>query len=298
MALGWAGCKEEVRSLRRPNRLCLGQDERIYVSDFHHNRIVVFDADGRFLEAFGKRGLGPGQLWQVQALFTDGPHRVVLVNKRIFSPTDESLVWEAKVFERGREQSAFSLAIPGDPTPGWKGAITRGEKRGFLVTDEEQNAVLRYDASGRYLGRWPAPRGGGEPFKAPGMIHRRKDAIWLVECNRHRVRRLTPDGRETLFFGREGRGQGELRFPSSADTCPGQWVAVADMGNYRIQRFDLAGNYIDGFAPKPAGPRISVQLSDLRVSGNCKKLYLVDSKGNRVLVTTPTGEILQVISGW
>ena len=40
------------------------------------------------------------------------------------------------------------------------------------------------------------------------------------------------------------------------------------------------------------------QLMDLAVSPDCERLYLVDSKGNRVLVTTVDGEVLLEISSW
>jgi hypothetical protein len=37
---------------------------------------------------------------------------------------------------------------------------------------------------------------------------------------------------------------------------------------------------------------------DLAVSPDCSRLYLVDSKGNRVLVTTPDGHVLQTLDRW
>jgi hypothetical protein len=34
---------------------------RLFVADHGNNRVQVFNGDGQFLEAFGRRGAGPGE---------------------------------------------------------------------------------------------------------------------------------------------------------------------------------------------------------------------------------------------
>ncbi|MDD8024999.1 MAG: 6-bladed beta-propeller [Acidobacteriota bacterium] len=62
-------------------------DGRIYIADVKQDRIFVFDANGRFLTAFGKRGQGPGEflspmqmsLWNKKSeLFVDGMRKGVV----------------------------------------------------------------------------------------------------------------------------------------------------------------------------------------------------------------------------
>ena len=52
------------------------------------------------------------------------------------------------------------------------------------------------------------------------------------------------------------------------------------------------------FEPAPAGPKQPLQLLDVTVSPSCDRLYLVDSKGGRVLITTPEGKLIHTIAKW
>ena len=106
------------------------------------------------------------------------------------------------------------------------------------------------------------------------------------------------DGRELLRFGREGEAPGELLFPYAVAVSKDGWVAVADLGNYRVQRFDREGRYLDGFTPKPAREGTLVQIMDLTVAP-AGLLYVVDSKGGRVLACRPeSGEVVRTLSAW
>ena len=57
-------------SLSRPNAVALAGD-LIYVSDFHHQRIVTFDDSGRFLSSMGHQGLSGDGLWEVWGMLAD-----------------------------------------------------------------------------------------------------------------------------------------------------------------------------------------------------------------------------------
>src|SRR3974390_2058751 len=58
----------------RPSGLAVDQDGNLYVADTLNNRIEIFDADGKFLNAFGKAGDGPGYFARPKgvAIDTDG----------------------------------------------------------------------------------------------------------------------------------------------------------------------------------------------------------------------------------
>ncbi len=106
------------------------------------------------------------------------------------------------------------------------------------------------------------------------------------------------DGDEQERFGAEGTSPGQLRFPQAVASCPGRWVAVADLGNHQVVRFDWSGRHLGSFAPEPAGPKKPPQIVHIEVSADCGRMYVVDSKGSRVLVTTPEGEVLQTLASW
>ena len=123
--------------------------------------------------------------------------------------------------------------------------------------------------------------------------------MWIIEQFDNRIRHLDADGTQQLVFGAEGARPGELRFPKALDVCASEgWIAVADLGNYRLQRFDMSGVFIDGFEPPPRDDDSPVQLMDVELSADCSSMVLVDSKGDRVLLTEPDGTIFGVLDRW
>ena len=283
-ALPAAGCDGAPKTLRRPNAACLSADGALWVSDFHHQRLIRVAADGA-VETVGEQGLGEGELWQVWRMVC-APDGVYVINERIKSTDDPEITWEVKRFGPGR---VTTWPLSADPPIGWAGSMTPKPGGGWLVADEEANALLVTDSDLRVTGRWTQPA-GGLPLDKPSFVMAAGGEIWLIEQYGHRIRVLDGDGRQLRAFGTEGVLPGQLRFPRALAVCPGRWVAVADFGNYRVQRFDVEGNFMDGFEPEGSGPDAPAQLMDIVVTEDCAALHLVDSKGNRVLTTTPTGE--------
>ncbi len=55
----------------------------IYVKDARSADIRVFDANGRYVTTVGKRGVGPGEFWEVFGMHVDGDDRLIVAD-RIF----------------------------------------------------------------------------------------------------------------------------------------------------------------------------------------------------------------------
>lgn len=300
-----AACSGPPEGLRRPNGVCVDERGRLFVSDFHHQRVAVHtpphlagpDHEPGW-STFGEQGLDEGELWQVWSIRCLGDDHVVVTNRRPQSAdnVDRSL-WEVREFLTGLEVSRHTVARGGVNEGGWPATVASLGPDGWVLTDSEKKALLRFDTRWQPLSPWTEPTGGsGPPFEDATAIRGVGDELLLVEQHLHRVRRLGADGSERARFGEEGREPGQLMFPSAAAGCPNQWIAVADLGNYRVQRFDWQGDYLDGFSPPPAGPEQPLQVIDIAVSADCARLYLADSKGNRVLVTTVTGEPIATMS--
>jgi len=292
-----AGCEDSPRFLKRPNRAALDSAGLLHVSDYQHHRIVVFDQQGRYLRQYGRVGLGDNELWHVYALQAGKQGDMWLINERLVAPESKDAIWELKRFAGGREVQAHSLMIPNQKDEQWLEGFARGEDGSYLVVDSDRDALLRYDSSWKHLGIWRRTKGGTELEGLSG-IHDGRSGVWLIEQRSHRVRLIKRDGTEVRRFGEPGREPGQLWFPQALAECPGKWIAIADLGNYRVQRFDLNGKHLDHFAPEPAAPSQPLQLLDIALSRSCDRLFLVDSKGGRVLVTTPAGKLLQTISRW
>lgn len=292
------GCSSVPHELARPNRVALGPDGLVYVSDFHHDRVVVFDSDGGFVRTFGSQGIGKDQLWRVTAMSVARDGALVVANRRPESDDlNHAIRFELKRFVDGREVERTVLDGRTLQADGWVDGIAESPVGTWIIADNTHGELVEVDVEGRRVGRFGGiPR----PDAAPSALVRDGDAMWVVEQNRHRVTRMAPRGDEkTLELHDDGHRP--PRFPSAMGVCHGageDWIAIADFGNHRLQRYDLDGAWLAEFNPAPVGVDQPVQLMDLAVSADCARLYLVDSKGNRVLVTTPDGEILQTLDRW
>ena len=73
--MGTTGHKHELTSpgdFARPSGLAVDADGNLYVADTLNDRIEIFDADGKFISAFGKNGDGPGYFARPKGVAIDG----------------------------------------------------------------------------------------------------------------------------------------------------------------------------------------------------------------------------------
>ena len=73
--IGTTGHNHELTTpgdFAKPSGLALDADANLYVCDTLNNRIEVFDADGKFVRAFGKAGDGPGYFSRPKGIAIDG----------------------------------------------------------------------------------------------------------------------------------------------------------------------------------------------------------------------------------
>jgi sugar lactone lactonase YvrE len=279
--------------LGRPNALALAPDGTLYVSDFSHDRIVAFGPDGQ-VTTFGSPGLGRGQLWRVYALAVADDGSLLVTNRRPDGASDrQGEVWEIKRFVDGDEVDVRRFDGHFRSAAHTLQSLAPQSDGHLVVANPGGGELFVVDADGRYVGSF-----GGvfHASAAPHDVVRDGDVHWVVDQAQHGLYRVTAAGAQPFFV--DDAGTGPLSFPSAVGVCPGEWLVVADLGNHRVQRFDLQGDYLGGFAPERAGPNQPVQLLDVAVSADCKRLYLADSKGDRVLVTTPQGEVLETYDGW
>ena len=291
--LWWIGCVGEPDGLGRPNRLAVGADA-VYVSDFQHDRIVQMRPDGTFVRSFGTRGLGRDQLWRVTAMVVSRDGALLVANRRPESDAEDSaVVLEIKRFEDGVETSSVDLGGKVLQDDAWIDAIAEMPDDHWLIADSSHGELMVVQ-EGRLVGRFGGiPR----PDAAPTALVGDGTLFWEVEQMRHRITPLDAHGKELPFT--PSADGGELRFPTGIGVCAEQgWIAVADFGNLRVVRYTTEGAWLGSFAPVPVAPDRPVQLLDLAVSPDCTRIYLVDSKGDRVLVTDPEGAVLGQLSGW
>jgi hypothetical protein len=279
-------CASNSDGLKRPNHMIVGPDHTLYVNDLHHHRLAHFTAEGRFIRQIGTAGVGIGHLWAPAAMAFDG-NELLVVDRALRA---EGGTWVVKRFDNGKEVGSTS-PVQATTRLHYDSMVAHPDG-GFVVADRNLPFLVRWSAD------WSEHKEFG-PQQAFYDLAVGDDELWGVAQSDHQIYRMDVEGNLLQVIGRQGVGDGELDFPVSVTVCPQQgWAAVADLGNHRVVRFTLDGHFMDSFAPAPVSEDVPVQLMHIARAADCSELYLVDSKGNRVLRTTPEGKNLGSISRW
>lgn len=293
-ALAAAGCERTAARLARPNHVAVGSDGTVWVSDFQHDRLAHWSADGTFLGTWGENGLGRDELWRVTAMASTRDGLLVANLRPLSDDSGAEVVTELKTLTAGHEVRAVVLDGRTLPPGARVNGIAERPDGHLVLSDSTHGELVEIAPDGRHVGRFGGvPRPDAEPYElaADGQD------LWVVERDRHRITVVGPNGRERPLTPADT----PFRFPSAVAVCAAAdppWVVVADLGNHRIRRFTLDGAPLASFAPHPDGPDRPPQLLDVAIAPDCSRLYVVDSKGDRVLVTDPNGTVLQVLQAW
>lgn len=182
--------------LERPTGLAYHRAlDRLFVAETHRHRILVFDAEGRRMGAFGERGEGDGELNFPTALAIDPQGRILVV---------DALNFRIQIFTSGGE---FVRAIgkPGDGPGAFarpKGVAADSDGNIYVV-DALLDALQIFDPEGRLLlfiggsGREPGK------FWLPGAVTTdERDRIFVSD---------TYNGRVQIFQILRGEGASSWR---------------------------------------------------------------------------------------
>jgi sugar lactone lactonase YvrE len=88
----------EPAEFAKPSGVAVDKDGNVYVSDTWNNRIQEFDADGRFIRAFGEAGDGPGYFARPKGISIDGDGHIWIADAlqdrvQVFTPEGRLLIY-------------------------------------------------------------------------------------------------------------------------------------------------------------------------------------------------------------
>ena len=191
--------------MRLPINITVDQDGTRYVADTGRAQVLIYNAQGNFIEAMGKKDeMKPSDV----AVTADRIYVADLLNHCV------------KVF--GRADHQFLFNIPADAKAGQGKllsptnlALDQNGKR-LLVSDTGGNAIQVFDLDGKYL------RTIGRAGVAPGAFARPKGVAvdkqgltYVVDAATQVVQIFDTEGRLLLFFGQAGAStQGEVILPA------------------------------------------------------------------------------------
>lgn len=185
----------------QPTDVAVAPSGAIFVADGYGNdRIVKFDAEGRFVKAWGQKGEKPGEFDLPHAIAIDSKERLYVADRSngrvqifdgdgtflaewagtmmpwhiVITPVDEVYVCGSSVMPKPR------LKLPGIP-------------RGIPPKDQ---IVAKFDTAGRELARWSFPSGRkpGALDWVHGMAVDADGSIYLGDIRGRRAQRFVPRG--------------------------------------------------------------------------------------------------------
>ncbi len=254
-----SACSLAGRQPPRPNGIALAPDGSIYVMALANHRVVHLAPDGRRLDAFGRLGDRPVDIYEGWGTALDVAGNIYLCH--IWRDQEDSIGRESiKVFSpTGR--LVREITAPGeDGAEGCYSVRVDDAGRIFAVYNNT-NHLRIFDPQGRLLTTLWGATGTG-PGEFIGLRDVAFDAprglLYASDAGNSRIQQFdlstTPEGEISAVhrrsFGTYGRDLGELAYPQylAVDEASGR-LAVGDMANRRIQIFDPEGNALAELAP-------------------------------------------------
>jgi sugar lactone lactonase YvrE len=174
--IGTTGHNHELTSpgdLAKPSGLAVDQEGNLYVCDTLNNRIEVFDADGKFIRAFGKAGDGPGYFARPKGVAIDGDGHIWVADGmqdrvQVFNQEERLLItFGGHGLLPGQFQGIVNIAIDKNNRV-FTSEIYPGRVQEFRYVDDAEAAKLAKEKEVKRDKRQGATQNEVTPIAPPG----------------------------------------------------------------------------------------------------------------------------------
>ncbi|HEY8082097.1 MAG TPA: RHS repeat-associated core domain-containing protein [Solirubrobacterales bacterium] len=313
-AFGSSGSGEG--QLNHPADVAIDASGNFWVADRENNRIVKFNAAGKFLLAAGSKGSGAGQLKSPSAIAIDsvgkidvtdtGNNRVAQFNEKgEFVEVIGTNVNKTKVESGGTAlEKNRCTASSGNVCQAGSGGSAEGEiaepigiattgGQNMFVVERANNRVEKFNPQGELLAKFGSTGTGAGQLKEPTAIAYTPAGnghLWVADTGNNRIEEFTTGYKYTTAVGKEGTGNGEFKAPDAIEANTEGNVWVGDQNNNRIQEFDSSGKYLAKFGAGGSGFGQFTLSSPAGLFLDSKgNLWIADAGNDRVQGWTPTG---------
>ncbi len=225
-----------------PKGIALDREGYIYVADSGNDRIQKFTPDGEFVALWGKSGSGDGELDNPLGITSDESGFIYVAdsnNSRIVKFTDKG-EYLAATGGYGTGNGEFSVPY----------GIDLDKEGNIYVTDYGNNNIQKFTRNGLFVTKWGFKGSGNGEFWLPtGIEVNNNGFVFIADSFNNRVQVFNSDGKFLKSVGGSGWldygfGDGEFYWPFDIAFDQDKYIYVADMGNNRIQKFTVNGEFV------------------------------------------------------
>jgi sugar lactone lactonase YvrE len=289
-----------VRQVGRPGHAGLyawgaatALDGSILVGDYNNYNIKRFSPSGTLLQTFGGNGSGPGQTNQPYGLGVDPVTGVIYVV--------DTIPRQIEVYNPdGTPKATWDI----NPTGGYYTTRLAVNDDGWVYTVNSQSisqtsphTINVYDRNGTWLFKFgKTGTGPGETYGYRGIAIGPNDEVWVLDAGNKRVLIYDRSGTYLRTFGTAGTGPGKLGFDTRglALDLDNGWAYVSDASDGTVEKFSLTGTPLATFTVTGPDPGTFGGPRELTI-GQDHNVYVMDYTGERVVVFSPTGQVLRQI---
>lgn len=152
-------------------------------------------------------------------------------------------------FSADGELASFAAAGEGVVVEGRVSGLVATPGGGFLAAIAERGEIRRFGAAGELEASWSLPATDGKPAWPTGLALEPGGDVVAVDRHGHRLLVLSSDGTLEGAGSRRGWEPGLLLFPADVTRLEDGRLAVADLGNGRIQVFRRLDRPLDRNGP-------------------------------------------------
>jgi DNA-binding beta-propeller fold protein YncE len=158
----------------------------------------------------------------------------------------------------------------------------------IYVVDAANHKLMRFGPDGKFSKEWKGPDSG---FYGPRDIAIGGDNhLYIVDQGRARIVKFDPATESFTSWGTSGSGAGQF-LQATGLAIGGNFVFVADLGNDRIQVFDLDGKFIRQWEV-PIWGKYVWHYPDIAFDERAKRLYVTNGWRKEVVVFGIDGSFL------
>ena len=213
--------------LSKPIGVATDAGENIYVTDTDQDRVIVFDKDGKFLNAIGEKGTFEQP---TGIAVNDALNRLYVLDTKksqLFIYTKD-----------GKQVSVIGKRGDGDGEFNFPTNVFVGRSGKVYVSDSMNFRVQIFDAEGKFIRKFGQVGDTAGMFSRPkGIAVDSEEHIYVVDAAFNNVQIFSEEGQILLFFGEMGNNPGQFWLPAGMHIDDQDRIYVADQYNKRINVF-------------------------------------------------------------